>query len=985
MLRRACVGRESMVSQDLIQQLLALPEPAAQRRFLKEHIHLLDDQSVNALKEQADQLLREDLHRALQAAELLLHLAELTANPLHRAQGLLAKAHARSFGGLGEYEQAVALLDEAAGIYRAHNRPVDEARAQIGRIWSLAQLGRYGEALETGQWASRILEENAEWLWLAKLTTNLGVIHRRLREDATALALYDQARDLYDRLGAEEEAERALARLEQNRSTVLRNLGRFEASIQASQNALEMLTHSGQHAGAARARQNLAVTYFILGRYNEALELLDQARSFFLADGRLRDAILVELFVSDCLLQLRRFTDVLDKCSQIRGLFTELGTHLEVAQTILNEAVAYAGLRRYGQALGSLDEARRMFKEEDNSVWVACTDLERAAVLHRQGQFEASLQVAQECAQVFKSHDLPIEAARAYLIAARAAAALNRHDQARRLATETLAVGESKDIPALTYQSHHLLGTLATAQRDVQEALAECDRAIEELERLRGRLMVEFRADFLEDKQAVYEDVVCLCLDLDQPRRGLEYAERAKSRALLDLLAYRLDLGVETRGAEDRCLIEELMRLRAQRDQSYRRWESREDLQVRGGLPFQYKGKRSDSFNGGRHKVQQDVLALEKQITELWHRLLIRNADYARDACLWQVRTEPVQPYLDPDTLLLEYFIAHQELVVFLVTAGAVQARRLPIDLARVQRLVQFLWLNLRAVPRTNSGRASTLTTNAQGILCQLDELLIAPLGDALAPYSRLIVVPHGPLHYLPFQALYDGRTYLLERHEISHLPGASVLRYCCEAQPAASGLLAFGHSYGGRLPYAVQEARSIAELSGGHAFLEEKATPARLRAVASNCRALHLAAHGNFRPDNPLFSGLSLADGWLTTLDIFNLRLNASLVTLSACQTGCSVVGGGDELLGLMRAFLYAGTASLILSLWAVEDRSTAHLMETLYLKLAQGWRKGTALRHAQLQLIEGRSSDEKATGAAYSHPYFWAPFFLVGDAGTL
>jgi CHAT domain-containing protein len=964
-----------MASQELIQQLLELPDVEAQKRFLEEHACLLDDQVAWALKEQADQFLRADLHRALQAAELLLHLAGLTGNPLHRALGLLAEAHARSFGGLGQYEQAVALLDEAATIYRAHDRPVDEARAQIGKIWSLAQLGRYDEAMETGQWASRVLEENAEWLLLAKLTANLGVIHRRLREDAKALALYDQARDLYNRLGAAGEPLKALARLEQNRSTVLRNLGQFEASIQASQSAWEMLTRLGQSAEAARAQQNLAVTYFVLGRYNEALELLDQARDFFLADGRLRDAILVELFVSDCLLQLGRFSDVLDKCAQIRGLFTELGARLEVAQAILNEAVAYAGLRRYIEALASLDEARRMFEEEGNSVWVACTDLETVAVLSHQGQFEESLAAAQACAKVFRGHDLPIEEARAHLIAARAAEALNRYALAHRLVTETLAVGESRDIPVLTYQCHHLLGSMAQAQGNVQAALAEYDRAIEELERLRGRLMVEFRADFLEDKQVIYEDMVCLCLDLDQPCQGLEYAERAKSRALLDLLAYRLDLSIETRGAEDSHLVGELMRLRARRDQLYRRWEAHDDLKVGDGTPS----------NRRQQQVQQNVLALEKRITELWHRLLIHNADYARDASLWQVRTEPVQPYLAPDTLLLEYFIAHQELVVFLVTASAVHVRRLPIDLARVERLVRLLWLNLKAVPRSTSSQTSKLASNARGLLRQLYELLIAPLGDGLVRYLQLIIVPHGPLHYLPFHALCDGRSYLLERHEISYLPGASLLRYCCEAQPAASDLLAFGHSYDGRLRYTVQEARSIAELSGGQAFLEEEATVARLREAGADCRALHLAAHGDFRPDNPLFSGLALADGWLTTLDIFNLRFNASLVTLSACQTGRSVVGGGDELLGLMRAFLYAGTTSLVLSLWAVEDRSTARLMETFYRKLAQGWRKGAALRHAQLQLIEGQSSDDHAAAEVYSHPYFWAPFFLVGDAGPL
>jgi CHAT domain-containing protein len=128
---------------------------------------------------------------------------------------------------------------------------------------------------------------------------------------------------------------------------------------------------------------------------------------------------------------------------------------------------------------------------------------------------------------------------------------------------------------------------------------------------------------------------------------------------------------------------------------------------------------------------------------------------------------------------------------------------------------------------------------------------------------------------------------------------------------------------------------------------------------------------------DNPLFSGLALADGWLTTLDIFSLRLQASLVTLSACETGRSLVGGGDELLGLMRATLAAGAASLLASLWAVEDSSTATLMQGFYSRLAQGERKGEALRQAQRDFIEA--------GTSYAHPYFWAPFFLVGDAGPV
>ena len=177
-------------------------------------------------------------------------------------------------------------------------------------------------------------------------------------------------------------------------------------------------------------------------------------------------------------------------------------------------------------------------------------------------------------------------------------------------------------------------------------------------------------------------------------------------------------------------------------------------------------------------------------------------------------------------------------------------------------------------------------------------------------------------------------------------------------------------------MPDAPGEAASIAALLAGDAVLEEAATPDVLRDRGSQARVLHLATHAEFRPDNPLFSGLALSGAWLTTLDIFGLRLRASLVTLSACQTGRHVIGGGDEVLGLARAFLSAGAASLVLSLWAVEDRSTADFMRAFYGSLTQGSTKGAGLRHAQQQFI---------ADASHAHPYYWAPFVLIGHTGSL
>jgi CHAT domain-containing protein len=952
-----------MAPHHFVEQLLRLPDLEAQKLCLAENRAILDDDTAAALKERADSLLRFDIQGSLHVAALLSALAETTANPVHRALALLAEANAQCIG-LGEHQRALQLYDGAVERYDSIGERVEEAKAQIARVWCLACLGCYQEAIDAGRRAGQVLEAAEEWLPLAKLTANLGILHGRLGEDAQALDFFDRARQTAAQIGAS--GRDLLARIEQNRAIVLRNLGRFEESIGASEQARAMLKGAGQRVEAARAEQNLAVTYYVLGRYNEALELLGRVGDVFSADGRERDAVLVRLFISDCLLRLRRFPDVLSNCREVREHFSGLGTRLEVGQTLLNEAVAHAGLGRYRQALSSIAEAQHLFSEEGNEVYCAGADLERAAILLRQGQLEESREAVEACGAVFRDRGLSVKAAQSYIVAARIAAAQGEHQKGSDLAGQALAVGQSKDIPSITYQCHHLLGSLAQAQDDAERALGQYDLGVSELERLRGRVMVEFRAGFLEDKQAVYEDAVCLCLELNQPRKGLEYAGRAKSRALLDLLAHRLDLSPRPRTARDRSLVEELQRLRATRDRLWRRWESE-------AAAYAERGEES--------RVQDEVLSLENRITDLWHQLLVRNASYARDASLCHVLIEPIEPFLDEDTVLLEYFFARGKLITFVVTGEEVQARQLPVSADGVQRLLALLGLNLRTAARTPPDRLEALAENARGLLQQLNDLLLSPIVDLLSTHERLIVVPHGPLHYLPFHALYDGRQYLLQRQKVSYLPGSSILRYCRESRPGGTGMTVFGYSCQGRLPHAVDEARAIAELGGGELALEDEATVASLRRAAAGCRILHLATHGDFRADNPLFSGLALADGWLTTMDIFGMRLNTSLVTLSACQTGRSVVGGGDELLGLMRALLYAGSASLALSLWPVADRSTAQLMQAFYGKLAEGWTKVAALRHAQLSLL-GREGDP---AGRYAHPYYWAPFFLVGECGHI
>ncbi|MDQ3811437.1 MAG: CHAT domain-containing protein, partial [Chloroflexota bacterium] len=208
---------------------------------------------------------------------------------------------------------------------------------------------------------------------------------------------------------------------------------------------------------------------------------------------------------------------------------------------------------------------------------------------------------------------------------------------------------------------------------------------------------------------------------------------------------------------------------------------------------------------------------------------------------------------------------------------------------------------------------------------------------------------------------------------QVSTSPSSALLGLS-ERRPLASGrgALVVGHSRGEQLPGTLEEARTVARLLDSRAYLEREATRSVVLSEGPNRDVLHLAAHGEARLDNPLFAHISLADGQLSMVDIFRMRLDGALVTLSACETGRSAIVGGDELVGLTRGFLFAGAATLVQSLWRVDDESTAHLMHRFYSGLKAGLAPGAALRGAQCALL--------AQGA---HPYLWGAFQLVGRDG--
>jgi CHAT domain-containing protein len=405
-----------------------------------------------------------------------------------------------------------------------------------------------------------------------------------------------------------------------------------------------------------------------------------------------------------------------------------------------------------------------------------------------------------------------------------------------------------------------------------------------------------------------------------------------------------------------------------------------------------------------------------------------------------------VQAALPDDALLLEYFTAGLEEARLDRAASrqGIQRHRFPpartVIFAITCRAIEVhdAALSPNALRPADFDSAVERHFLKAEVRRALYERLIAPIEGLLPGKRRLYLVPHGPLHYIPFQALVaaDGETLLrADGPQLVYAPSATLLFRSGHAAAGRSPgpCLALGYNGGGEhgLRFAEEEARGVARLTGGCALTGPSPKKAALYDQAASYRLAHFSCHGDFDQEAPLASALHLApDEMLTALDVLqHLRLRCDLVTLSACESGLSRVRRGDELIGFMRAFKYAGARALVSTLWRVNERSTYILMERFYQETQNGTGLAEALKRAQLYLrnltrrevfdvlvhlladdnLDAGAASQRASaylkGAAtraegeegvgepwggeaeekiYADPFFWAPFTLVGDCGS-
>lgn len=526
--------------------------------------------------------------------------------------------------------------------------------------------------------------------------------------------------------------------------------------------------------------------------------------------------------------------------------------------------------------------------------------------------------------------DLP----RAFM-AARAHQELGHVDEARKRLDALLAIPQVAHNGEIYWLALFARGRIALADGDLALAERSWQQAVGAVEKYRASISTEAnKIGFVGDKTQVYDALIDL-----QVRRGdsvgaLLTAERAKSRALVDLLAERDDFAVAA-GVDVVAVRNALKTL------------TRAEQQARQQGDASLAAASGAEVTAARELLQRVAPGL---------------------AALIAVRTPgiaEIRRLLQPDETLLLFHQSREQLHAFTLTGKDLQVYSQPVagldgQIAELRQII------------------TERAPDADQALRRLHDRLVPP-ALRKADGGSLLIVPHRALHYVPFAALRDERGYLVERWALRELPSAGVLPFL---PPPGKGygdrLVIFGNPDLGDssqdLPSAEAEARAIAASTGSaRLFLRKDASRLALRNEALRASALHIASHGQFRGDQPLQSALYLApdeqsDGRLTVSDLYGLRLGSRLVVLSACETGLGAIASGDDVVGLVRGFLYAGAGAVVSSLWEVDDAATASLMTAFYQGLPTlGARE--ALRQAQLQTLR-----------QYPHPFFWSAFFLTG-----
>ncbi len=1000
---------------DLFLQHLRELSPEDGKAYIQEHVEELADHAAvgELLADEALRLLYTPFV-SLKVAELLTSFGDYTGHMSSHALGLKAKGDALM--AIGHFQAAMDSLDAARDEFRLLGDEGNAARSRISWIMSAAWTGRVEEALQEAARARDVFLQLGESYWAGVIDNNTAIIYAYVGRHQDAAKLYEDMLAIYAVVNDQSESaiKRSTAIAQENQARNLTVLGDFQRAYGLLEQAQANFFSLEEMALVVSAEHDLADLDYAQGYYGSALRRYYQASDTMIQNNIDSPVLLagIKLSMANCLVKLNRAGEACLLSREGVEACRQAGLSFNTGKALREHAAALVAAGRLKEALSALDEAWLLFTRGGFEPHAFAVRLQQAHILLEMESAAEAYQAALLVKGYCDAQGLVARAVHANLIMAEAllkdaqtAGASKEQEQQTMLLAEAMSLckqaaeqARQHNLQEEMYRSHYLLGRMSFLQGNLSGTARHYRESIAQIERILDDLVYDLSPSFLRTTWSVYEDMIALCLSQARFGQAFNYLEQARSMALRQYLN-KTSMMQANRGEQPDALAPSPLRASSamirRTEQELDEWQDR----YRYFSVLLAEVDTTVSPDVDRGLIQAELKGCEVKIGELFERVYLYQSGMGLKSprpSKKRSRTHPeqvdivqLQRCLAPGQLLLAYFSYQDRLVVFAVTAEDLVTRELPGGMKQLERLLPLLHAHLD--PRTWPDPHNPPQEVIRRLLNKLFDILVGPVAELLPPTSgQVTIVPYGPLHNLPFHALYDGSHFLVEHFQISYIPSSTILMHLdklhrersvlsAHAKIPAKPPLVLSYSGNGQLQRVREEAQTVASLLNGHCYLESEATITRLIEQAPGSPVIHIATHGQSRLDAPNFSYVRLADGQLNAIDAFSLDLReCELVTLSGCETGLSLSGGGDEQLGLGRAFLAAGTTSLVMSLWPVEDNATNELMQLFYEGMLKGESKVEALRAAQCGLLH-------RTGSTHTHPYFWAAFRLVGDVGQL
>jgi CHAT domain-containing protein len=901
-----------------------------------------------ALGDECERVAAAAPDRALRAGAAIAAAARAVGAGSAEARALRATIPALAYA--GRLDEALVRAAEAEAAADRAQDAVERARAGVASMHALAKLGRTDEAIARGRASRDALNAAGRADLAARAELNLANVHKIRGEQDEALACLERA------LGGIPEAEAAArGTIENTLGETLLQLDRLAEAHGAFDRAEKQLV--GLPLAHAVVVGNRADLFAREGRFGDALREFARASQMIaeIAPGHHARLLLEE---AEALAVLGAHGEALEAVDAALATASGKGLKAEMSRGLLVRARALAAAERVQEAKPAAARALALAEEIGDARGMRAAALVASELALREGEPRASADFAAKAMR----NASPLDSASALVRAARAELAMGNTDRALETARSARSGAAALGVRTVEIDAALVEADSERARGGLDRSIAALSHAIELAEDLRGSLAADrLRSAFAASRLRVYED---LALDLLARADSKSLAdafvtvERARSRVLLDAVLRSIDRSTAA-GAVDGRSRDEIARVRARL------------------AALHASVARSASDAGERRGVAPALLdelrAAEQEMERLVTR--VQNARGVASLFAQPLAADEVLARLEHDDAMIAYFIAGEELMAFVARKDGIASVRCIAHASEIGPLVDKLLYQLRAGVRAADARS----LRAVRVLARmLHELLIAPILEQVpevADARRLVVVPFGALHALPFAALFDGEKYLIERFEIHTAPSASI---ACSTRAAMTDadprdastpplVVAVADE---NAPLIDEEADLLVRTQGADVLRGDDATIDRVRDAARGRAMLHFACHGRFIGALPNASGLRLSDGWLPVREIVELELDAQVVFLSACETGRNAVDAGDELAGISRAFLAAGARCLVAGLWSVRDHAALETSANFHQEFSAGRRPSAALRAAALASLK-----------KWEHPSWWAPFVVTGS----